>query len=352
MGPQASSAERVRRLVEAAGAIADPASPLGELARRRLPEATGLSPEGVDFALRRSLEIDATPVEIAALCRATPAAPRAHVLLSANVFVAALRAIAIALAASPRVSVRCSRREAVMAELLHQAYPGFEIVGELEPESGDHVWAYGSDETMAALRRTLPRGVVLHGHGAGIGLAVADTDDDAELDRAAIALAEDVALLDQRGCASPRILLAGAGILRMLAERTSRALSDLERRIPRGLLTPEEAADDRRFRDSAAFAFEVFDAGSGVVTLDTKGARWIVPPPFRNLHVMNISELEKLRSIEKSIVALGICLSPDREKALRELLPRARSSPLGSMQRPRLDGPLDRRTLIEGQKLE
>jgi len=351
MGPQASSAERVRRLVEAAGEIADPASHLGKLARRRLPEATGLSPEGVDFALQTSLEVDATPVEIAALCRATPDAQHAHVLLSANVFVAALRAIAIALAASPRVSVRCSRREAVMAELLNQAYPGFAIVEELEPESGDHVWAYGSDETMAALRRTLPRGVVFHGHGAGIGLALVDTDDDAELDRAASALAEDVVLFDQRGCASPRLVLAGAGILRRLAERTSRALGELEQRIPRGGLTPDEAADDRRFRDSAQFAFEVFDAGSGVVTVDSNADRWIVPPPFRNLHVTNISDLEKLRSREKSIVALGICASDEREKALRELLPRARSSALGSMQRPRLDGPMDRRTPREGETL-
>src|SRR5829696_6144805 len=112
------SAERVRRLVEAARALADPKSSLGKLARERLPEATGLSPEGVDFALQQSLEIDATPAEIATLCRDAPAAPRAHVLLSANVFVAALRAISLGLAASPRVSVRCSRREAVMAELL------------------------------------------------------------------------------------------------------------------------------------------------------------------------------------------------------------------------------------------
>jgi hypothetical protein len=158
-------------------------------------------------------------------------------------------------------------------------------------------------------------------------------------------------LFDQRGCASPRVLLAGGGISRRLAERTSRALSDLEQRIPRGELTPEEAADDRCFRDSARFAFEVFDAGNGVVTLDSEAERWIVPPPFRNLHVMNISELENLRFREKSIVALGICVSDAREKALRELLPRARTSALGSMQRPRLDGPLDRRTPSEGETL-
>jgi hypothetical protein len=347
----ADSAERVRHLVEAARAIADPATQLGKLARRRLPEATGLSPEGVDFALQKSLEVDATPAEIATLCRAIPAAPRAHVLLSANVFVAALRAIAIALAASARVSVRCSRREAVMAELLRQAHPAFDIVEDLQPEPGDHVWAYGSDDTIAALRRTLPRGVVLHGHGSGFGLALVETEDGAELDRAAIALAEDIVLFDQRGCASPRILLAAAGILQRLAERTSRALLELERRIPRGNLTSDEAADDRRFRDSAQFAFEVIEAGSGVVTLDRSAGQWVLPPPFRNLHVAQISGLERLAAVEPSIVALGICASEARVQTLRELLPRARLSRLGSMQRPRLDGPLDRRTPPKGELL-
>src|SRR5215208_71031 len=127
-----ASAERVKSLVEAARTIADPASSLGKIARERLPPATGLSPEGVEFALLRSLETDATPAEIATLCAGISAAPRAHVLLSANVFVGALRAIALALAASARVSVRCSRREAVMAELLQRAHSRFEIVDELE----------------------------------------------------------------------------------------------------------------------------------------------------------------------------------------------------------------------------
>jgi hypothetical protein len=344
------SAERVRRLVEAARTIADPVSTLGKLARERLPEATGLSAEGVEFALERSLEIDATAAEIATLCRQTPAAPRAHVLLSANVFVAALRALALALAASPTVAVRCSRREVVMADLLRQAYPGFEIVDDLEPEPGDHVWAYGSDDTMAALRRTLPRGVVFHGHGSGIGLAVVGVERE-ELERAAKALAEDVVLFDQRGCASPRLVLATPEILRPLAERISGALLELERRIPRGNLTPDEKADDRRFRDSALVAFELFDAGSGAVTLDQSGDRWIVPPPFRNLHVASLSDIRAFAPLESSIVAVGVHAPEPWMDTLREALPRARLSPVGSMQRPRLDGPLDRRTPPQGEVL-
>jgi hypothetical protein len=338
-------------LVEAARTIADPESELGKLARERLPEATGLSPEGVEFALQRSLEIDATPAEIATLCREVASAPRAHVLLSANVFVAALRAIALALAASPRVSVRCSRRESVMAELLHRSYPGFDLVDELEPMPGDHVWAYGSDETIAILRRTLPHGVVMHGHGAGIGLSVVAVENDEALDRAATAIAEDVVLFDQRGCSSPRLVLAEASILRRLAVRTSQALAELEKRIPRGALTPDEAADERRFRDASEFAFELFDAGRGVVTVDPRAGSWVIPPPGRNLNFAGVAGFDTLVPLEPSIVAVGVCAPVSWVNALRELLPRARFSALGSMQRPRLDGPLDRRTPSQGELL-
>ncbi len=42
---------RVRRVVAAGRRIADPADTLGREARARLPETSGLSPEGVELAL-------------------------------------------------------------------------------------------------------------------------------------------------------------------------------------------------------------------------------------------------------------------------------------------------------------
>ena len=256
---------RVRRLIAAARRIADPDDALGKLARERLPAVTGLSPAGVEFALERSFEADTTDGEIEALCRAAEPVPRAHVLLSANVFVAALRAIALALAASPEVCVRSSRREGVMAELLHSGSGAFTIVDELDPRPGDHLWAYGSDETIESLRRSLAPEVTLHAHGAGFGVAVVMLAGAEAIERDAAALAEDVAVFDQRGCSSPRLglVLAEPGLARRFAEHTARALAELEVRIPRGELTADEAADERRFRDAAAFAFELFAAGQG-----------------------------------------------------------------------------------------
>src|SRR3954468_593931 len=71
-------------------------------------ESTGLTPEGVELAMTKTLEIDATDGEIASLVERAGDAPRVGVILSANVFVGALRAIAIARAAAPRVVVRPS----------------------------------------------------------------------------------------------------------------------------------------------------------------------------------------------------------------------------------------------------
>src|SRR3954465_7334328 len=74
-------------------------------------ESTGLSPEGVELAMTKSLEVDATDGEIASLVERAGDASRVGVILSSNVFVAALRAIALARAAAPKVVVRPSRRD-------------------------------------------------------------------------------------------------------------------------------------------------------------------------------------------------------------------------------------------------
>ena len=83
---------RLEPLLESARSLADGSTERGKQARRRLIAGTGLSAEGVDFALKHCLESSPSEREIEALIRSTPSAEAAHVLLSANVFVAAHRA--------------------------------------------------------------------------------------------------------------------------------------------------------------------------------------------------------------------------------------------------------------------
>jgi len=338
-----SAQERLSQLIGAARRIADPGDALGQKARAVLPDATGLSPQGVELALERCLETSPSAAELDALCAAVSPAPAAHVLLSANVFVAAHRAVALALAASEHVFVRPSRREPQIAELLARGAPGlFQLVAELEPRPGDHVFAYGRDETLAALRSSLPQGVVLHGHGDGFSVAVAG----AQADPAAIAeaLALDIALFDQRGCLSPRALLVVGREARPFAQALASALGALERRVPLGQLAPDERARVTTFRESMTFSAEVLPAGSGFVSLEESAKRLLIAPVGRNCHVASCADpLRLLHEQRARLTSVGLAPEDSLKERFAAALPGARLTEIGRLQTPPFDGPVDRR---------
>jgi hypothetical protein len=347
MSDQTVSARRARiePLLESARRIADPASEHGQKARKRLVESTGLSPAGVDFALECCLEREPSAGELEALVRATAPAPKAHVLLSANVFVAAHRAIAIGLASSPEVRVRASRREPEMAELLWKGAPSaFQLVTELTPEPGDQLWAYGSDDTLRSFARTLPPNVTLHAHGAGFGLAVlAERPSSTELERLLHELAEDTALFDQRGCLSPRLLLVvgSAELAREVAVELAAQLAAVETRIPRGRLEPQEMAEITAHCDTASYAGELFEAGLGFVS---SSASLSLPPVGRNLHVLAVRDaLGSLASVADLVTSCAVHGDHALRASIAHALPGARVCDFGHMQRPPFDGPVDRR---------
>jgi hypothetical protein len=312
-----------------------------------LPESTGLSPQNVELALSECLETSPSDAELRELCACTPLAPSAHVLLAGNVFVAAHRAIAIALAAAERVCVRSSRREQHMARLLQLAGAPFELVDELRPAPGDHIWAYGSDATLAALRTAFDPGVVFHGHGSGFGVALVGTSEREALPEAADALARDVVPFDQRGCLSPRvaIVLGGAELTRDFGRLLAASLTEWERRVPRGRLSSGEMATEVRYRDALAYAIEVLPAGSGIVSVDADAQlSSIVPPAGRNVHVLGASDVRAvLTGWAPHIAALGVHGAESSAPELLECVPGARISRLGRMQRPPFDGPVDQR---------
>ncbi len=330
-------------LVAAARRIADAGDTLGQEARRVLVHSTGLSPQGVELALSCSLEVAPSDTELEALCSSVPSAPAVHVLLSANVFVAAHRAIALGLAASERVFVRSSRREPHMARLLAQGAPQlFEIEDELAPRPGEHLHAYGGDETLATIARTLPQGVVLHGHGAGFGVALVE-HGRAEPERAARALALDIALFDQQGCLSPRALLVVSGPAEPYAQALALALQELEAEVPRGELDANEAAAVSRFRDAVAYAGELLPAGHGFVGYG-QARGLVIAPVGRNCHVVSCSDpLPLLAPHAASLTNLGLEVGKELERRLAGALPGCRLAALGRMQMPPFDGPVDRR---------
>jgi hypothetical protein len=335
---------RVERLLRAARVLADPTTELGRRAREVLPPSTRLSPEGVALALAECLEIEPKEAELSALFGAVRPSARTLVLLPANVFLAAHRALALALASSETVLVRPSRREPRFVELLARAEPGlFEIVSDLEPQPGDALWAYGGEETLASVREHLPEGVELHAQGPGYGVAVIGRESVTK--ETAVALARDIVPFDQRGCLSPRIalVLGSADDGHRFAALVASALADLERSVPLGALDAEERADAARFRDIAAYAGVSFQAGSGTVAVFPRGQR-VLAPNGRNLVVVTVDHPQTwLADSGAELTALGLSVPDDERRRLVESFPGARESALGAMQRPPLDGPADRR---------
>ncbi len=346
-------ARDVRRWLDAAGVVhADRARHAPMLAA-----STGLSPEGVELGFE-SLELDATPAEVRALVASAGDAACVHVILSANVFVAPLRAIAIARAASARVTVRPSSRDPTLAAALVAAAadPAVSIATarDLAGLEAGRIDVYGRDETIAAVRSRARAGVVVRGHGAGLGVAFIAADADAgdftgaqALTDLAAALAADVAPFDQRGCLSPRVALVEGPPSRAaaFAGALHDGLAVLGSRVPRGVLTPDERSEATRWRETLAFAGRVWEGADHAVALAPPGSPLAVPPIGRHVLVAAAMSAaaarELLAPFARFVVTVG---GRDPESLVALAPPHARRARLGRMQRPPLDGPVDRRS--------
>jgi hypothetical protein len=345
-----SASERVKALIAGARCLADAAHPLGRRARGELPGVTGLSAQGVERALLDCLETQPTDAEIASLIASAGVATRAHVLLSANVFIAAHRAIALALAASEQVCVRASRREPVFAQLLNEAAPGlFTLVSELKPQAGEVMWAYGSDQTLTEIQAQLPQGVQLHAQGSGLGVVVVREEDlgAPEWTTFVDAVALDTALFDQRGCLSPRLILAqgSAEFASRLQSELLAALQRIEVTLPRGHLLPEEQADLTWYRECVRSLGDWSEVATGAVARVEERTEPI-PPPGRNLQICHVADLvATLKDVTSQITCVAHPANAPApwKSALRSTVPHARHCLAGQMQRPPFDGPADLR---------
>lgn len=349
--------DRVLRVLAAGRRVADEADPLGQTARRWLLETSGLSPEGIALVLAEHLETQPTEAEIDALVAATGEAPRCHVVLSANVPTGALRAMALGVATSREVFVRPSRRDPVLAELLVEALCADEafsraqggsivLVEQVAPAPGDELHVYGSDQTVRALEEASPAGVVIRGHGSGLGIAVVGASVD--LGQAALALARDVVPFDQRGCLSPRMVLVEGDSERAEAfgEALAFALSEAGERVPRGPLDARTEGEISLYCASME-ALGTFYVGTDcAVGVDPAPRALPLPPAARVVHVAAACSEDALRLLARwaaLVTSVGVDDDGALSRAVLSVVPWARRAQLGRMQRPPLDGPVDRR---------
>lgn len=346
---------RVVSLLHAAARLADPHDPLGLAVRAELPATTGLSTANVELCLRAHLESHASPREVARLVASTRSAPRVHVLLSAHVFVGALRALALAAASAPLVVVRASRREPSFVRALTRAIDdpdvahSIRLADDLHPAPGDEIHLYGRDETIADVCHRLDPAVRVRAHGAGIGVAL--VSDDVDIDDAAKALAADMVPFDQRGCLSPRVAFVHGSTQRAnaFALALARALARWELLVPVGHADPVELAEQTRYRDTVSMLGESITAGRGLVGVATVQAAPLVAPTGRNMHVVPVRSAREaipaLRALAHHVAAVGFQRrsNDDWVAAMLRIVPSARKSALGCMQRPAFDGPVDLR---------
>ncbi len=341
----------VRRLLSAAEAV--------HRERARLvpaiAEASGLSREGVELGFE-SLEREATDEALRALVAAAGDAPHVHVILSANVFVAPLRALAIARAAAARVTVRPSARDPVLTHALVAAagdaairvFDERDVAAPGAIASGE-VHVYGRDETIAEVRaRTSDRpGVIVRGHGAGLGLAVVTRSS--EIHEVAGKIARDVVAFDQRGCLSPRLVVVegDAARGRSFARALHEALTAWGERVPRGAALQGERAEATRWRSAVTFAGDVFAGADHAVAFAPAVAAWWPAPAGRHVQVVAHSDLEGLAAPLGPIAPFVVAVGTDDPARVCAALPPGlagvRTMPLGRMQQPPLDGPVDRR---------
>lgn len=342
--PVAEIGARIQALLEAAQEVAR-----GAEAVPALVGSTGLSVEGVRLALAHSLERDVSPTELETLVARVRPAEAVSVVLAANVFTASVRALALAVASAPRVFVRPSRRDPWFSSELVRTLedPRVVLVDEVRTHEGV-VHAYGRDATMRALaeRTRMP----VWAHGAGLGVALVDTDADVR--EAAERIADDVVPFDQRGCLSPRVVVVMGGPQRAepFADALHAALVRRRHEVPLGVFSAEERAEiEAAARVALMCGDAVGDLGARVAVVGHDPARPLpILPPGRNVLVVAVDDLRAAGEVVSGLgrVVVGVAVSGS---SLADLAPPwARVVPLGALQRPRLDGPVDLRDVWLG----
>lgn len=213
----------------------------------------------------------------------------------------------------------------------------------------DAVHVFGRDETVHAMRQRMHERVVAHGSGLGLVVVPRGTVDVEVASRIAL----DVARHDQRGCLSPHAVIVEEGSPEEAlawARALHAALTQLDHDVPRGTLSNHEAQTERMWRDVAMATGEVFATASHAVSAEeTQPPRDC--PGLRNIavHAMTSAALDALvHSLGTHVKCVG-ALNEGHALQLRARFVEASDVvPVGRMQTPRFDAPMDGRPAYTG----
>ncbi|MCH7530232.1 MAG: hypothetical protein IIB36_00550 [Gemmatimonadetes bacterium] len=230
---------------------------------------------------------------------------------------------------------------------------GSEVLENVALLRADAVVAYGGDETVAALRGRAPvttRFVAYH-HRFSVAVVGVEALGQPQAKASAASLANAVAIFDQRGCVSPRVVYVEEGGTvspRAFASLLAQSLAGLERDLPSGTLDRAEASALHQVRGTAELMVasesgaEIHHGGEAPWTvIFDRGPTAIAPCLGRTVRVVPLTDLEQLPDLLARVGAhlqtVGTAGLGDREKGLASRLGRAgvsRVVPLSEMPFP------------------
>lgn len=386
--------QEIARVVDrVAGRLADPADPLRREAEAALPPVTGYSPPMIRRILDGML-VDWRTDRLRTLLRAELGDPRvldgfrprprapgrerafgprlATHVFSGNVpgvaVTSLIRSLLVKAATLGKTAVGepllpalfargIAEEDAGLGECIAVTYwpGGDEALERVALEVAEVVVVYGGAEAVDSVRAATPAGTRVLAYGPKLSFGVVGREalssgEDAA--RVAAAAALDACTFDQQGCVSPHLFYAeegGAVEPRAWADLLATAMREVERSLPRGVLSPSESSAIRQLRGEAEFAQL---AGSGVeLHASAQGTAWTVvydpDPAFsasclnRVVRVKPIPGLDEVPSraahLGPLLQTVGVTAPPERTAALAAELGRlgaSRITPLGKMAWP------------------
>jgi len=235
--------------------------------------ATGYAPGAVEVSLRRTLAAWRAP-HLEKVIFEAESAPGHHqpprmvaAIMAQNTPGLAIPPVVLSLALGAPLLLKSAAGEPHLAghllRLLHETCPelgqacrevywtgGCTEIEKRVAATMDRILVYGGEETIVHWQSLARSRVLAHGPRVSVAL-VGEATSDAEID----ALAEQIALLDGRGCLSPQAILISAQVdMHAIGGRLEEALVELQRKWPRRALPGAEATDFREAVDSAEIA--------------------------------------------------------------------------------------------------
>lgn len=365
--------ETIARGIEQAGSIlADKDTSLGQELRHALYKRSDLSDAMVEWGLSTTFlkaDFDSLVESTAsALCigerRIAVPARLVITVLAGNVFTAGFRAVALPLLVGSPVLAKVSSKDDILPRYLKAALDRANpVLGSclevIRFRGGDKkrqealfrgaevVSLYGGDDTVNAIRKTIPpyTRLLVHGHGLGAIAIPASSilNEEAAVD-IATRVSLDVAAYDQRGCLSPHVVcveqnsvVSGAEFARLLAYRGMNSITPC---LPRGNVPGTGLANQMQWRAVARVRGRLYEEKTFAVSYE--GREPLRPSPgFRNVGVYDYDDLDSLSKrllvFATHLKALGVSgTKSERARVARALQPplAPRISDVGAMQTP------------------